>query len=186
MNVFFNSTIVSTFTALNFAAILMFVYRGFIFVFLPLGVFLRAMPFLRSFGSLLIALALAFLTVFPLMLGVYWLMGDVLIDRSNNLVPNTGGTDLSNFLDEDVFPDEEGAGSAGQSAGAAFAGDDLVFDTYFPNGDNVPGVIRFAAYAFIAAVFLPTVALIATIASVSYLARLYGQEIDLSKITQLV
>ncbi len=186
MNIFFNSTIIATFTALNYAAILMFVYRGFVFVFLPLGVFLRAMPFLRSFGSLLIALALAFLTVFPLMLGIFWLMSEVLIDSSNNLVPNTGGAALTNFLDEDIYPDEEGAGSAGQSAGAAFAGEDLVFDTYFENGDNVPGVIRFAAYAFIAAVFLPSVALIATIASVSYLARLYGQEIDLSKITQLV
>jgi hypothetical protein len=186
MNIFFNSSIVATFTALNFAAILMYIYRGFIFVFLPLGVFLRAMPFLRGFGSLLIALALAFLTVVPLMLGVYWLMGDVLLDRTTGYIPSVGGTSLSSFLDEDVFPDEEGAGSAGQSAAAAFAGEDVVFNTYFSNGDNVPGVIMFAAFAFITAVFLPTVALIATIASVSYLARLYGQEIDLSKITQLV
>lgn len=186
VNIFFNSTIISTFTALNYAAILMYVYRGFIFVFLPLGVFLRAMPFLRPFGSLLIALALSFLTVFPLMLAIYWLMGDVLIDRANSFVPNTGGAALTNYLDEDVFPDEEGAGSAGQSAAAAFVGEDVVWDTYFPNEDNVAGAIRFAAYAFIAAVFLPSVALIATIASVSYLARLYGQEIDLSKLTQLV
>lgn len=185
MNIFFNSAIISTFTALNFAAILMFVYRGFVFVFLPLGVFLRAMPFMRSFGSLLIAVCLSFLTVFPLMLGVYWLMSDVILDSGNSYVPVSSPA-LSNYLDEDVFASEEGSGSAGQSAEAAFSGDHVVFDTYFPHSDNVPGVIMWAANAFVAAVFLPTVALIATIASVSYVARLYGEEIDLSRITQLV
>ena len=48
------------------------------------------------------------------------------------------------------------------------------------------GAIAFAAYAFIAAVFFPTAALLATIASVSYMARLMGEEIDLSRLTQLV
>jgi hypothetical protein len=44
----------------------------------------------------------------------------------------------------------------------------------------------FSAYAFIAAVFFPTAALLASLASVSYMARMMGEEIDLSRITQLV
>jgi len=78
------------------------------------------------------------------------------------------------------------SGTAGQSAAAAVSGEDVVFDTYFPNGDNVTGAIIFAANAFIAAVFFPSVALLATIASVVYIARLYGEEINLSRITQMV
>jgi hypothetical protein len=46
--------------------------------------------------------------------------------------------------------------------------------------------MAFAATAFIAGVFFPTLALLATIASVTYVARLYGDEIDLSRLTQLV
>lgn len=185
LNIFFNSTIIAHFSALNFLFVLLFVYKGFVFLFLPLGVFLRSMPYMRSFGSLMISVALSFMVVYPFMLAVFYLMGDVLVDRPD-YTPAVAGTSLDNFYDESVFPYEEGAGSAGQSWDAAWSGSDVVFDTYFPNGANIIGAIVFAAYAFVAAVFLPTVALLATIASVSYIARLYGQEIDLSRITQLV
>jgi hypothetical protein len=184
LNIFFNSTIISHFTALNFLFILLFVYRGFVFVFLPLGVFLRSMPYLRSFGSLLISLALSFLVVYPFLLSVFYLMGDVLVDRPS-YTPTVAGTALDNYYDEKVFPNEEDA-AAGASTAAAFLGEDYIHDQYFPHGENVVGAITFAAYAFVAALFMPTIALLGTIASVSYLARLYGEEIDLSRITRLV
>lgn len=202
LNIFFNSTIISFFSAMNFLFILMFVQEGFVTLFLPLGIFLRAMPYLRTFGSLLIALALSFLIVYPLLLGVLGIMGDVLLDRPS-LVPAVGsGTPLGNYLYscnvpndycsgrrevcECRFPGEEGAGSAGQSAEAAISGSDVVSDTYFPGGPNPTGAIMFAANAFIAAVFFPSVALLATIASVTYIARMLGEEINLSRITQMV
>ncbi|MBU0528101.1 hypothetical protein KKE92_06470 [Candidatus Micrarchaeota archaeon] len=185
LNIFFNGSIMAFFTSLNFLFILLFVYKGFVFLFLPMGVFLRAMPYMRSFGSLLIALAMSFLIVYPLMLSVFWLMRNIVVDASNGFVPPSSPA-LTNYMDEDVFPDEEGAGSAGQSAAAAFVGDSAVSDTYFPNDPNIVGAIMFAANAFVAAVFLPTTALIAAIASVSYLARLYGEEINLTSITRLM
>jgi hypothetical protein len=158
---------------MNFLMILLFVYRGFVFLFLPLGVFLRSMPYMRPFGSLMFAVAMSFLIVYPLMLGIFGLMSDVILDAP---------VDVGDY-DEHVFPEsEEGA----EILGSSFGGEDYVYDNYLGGIDNVGGAMAFAATAFIAGVFFPTLALLATIASVSYIARLYGDEIDLSRLTQLV
>jgi len=188
LNMFFNSAIIAHFSALNYLFILLFVYRGFVFIFLPLGIFMRAMPYMRSFGGLLISVALSFLIVYPFMLSIFYLMGDVLVDKPN-YYPTVSGTSMANFIGtkERIFPDNSDAGSGmGGSMAAGVLGEGHVKKTYFPNDDNMVGAMIFAAHAFVAAVFMPTVALLAAMASVSYLARLYGEEIDLSRITQLV
>ena len=190
LNIAFNGALISHFTVLNFIFILLFVYRGFVFMFLPLGIFLRAMPYLRGLGSLFIAISLSFLLVFPFMLSVFYLMKDVILDGSD-LTPLPLGM---NEYDEGVFADAENG--AEQFFAVTTIGEGYVKCRYFNSGDpvlcdgtnkeNPTGALAFAANAFIAAVFLPTLALIATIASVTYVARLYGEEIDLSRITQLV
>jgi len=174
LNTFFNSSIMAYFSALNFLFILLFVYKGFVFLFLPLGIFLRAMPYLRGFGSLLIAVAMSFLIIYPLMLAVLGMMSGVLLSYPPEL-------SLASY-DEQTFPDKEDT----TGTEAAYEGADALHDDYFSGNENVAGAIELAAAAFIAAVFMPTVALLATIASINYLARLYGEEIDLSRITQLV
>jgi hypothetical protein len=187
LSIFFNALLIAMFTVLNYIFILMFVYSGFVFLFLPMGVFLRAMPYMRSFGALLIALALSFLIIYPLVLGIFYLMGspgDILLSPPPGLPPVAS-------YDESIYPQQAGGTIAGQLTQAAFTvSADQVKDRYFePNGANLEdpvGAIEFASDAFIAAVFLPTVALLATIATVAYLARLYGEEIDLSRLTQLV
>ncbi|HSB47207.1 MAG TPA: hypothetical protein VLD37_04270 [Candidatus Bilamarchaeum sp.] len=206
LNVAFNGTIMSYFSALNSLFILLFVYRGFVFLFLPIGIFLRAMPYLRGMGSLFIALALSFLLVFPFMLSVFYLMGAVLVDRGNNYnampLPIEDGHDSATgpYYDEKVFPDK--ASGSDQFFAVSTCGEGYVRSCYLSADgcqcnpitaggdtdikDNTPGALAFAGYAFIAAVFFPTVALLATIASVAYVARLFGEEIDLSRITQLV
>ncbi len=189
LNIFFNSTIIAHFSALNFLFILLFVYKGFVFIFLPLGIFLRSMPYMRSFGALLIALTLSFLIVYPFMLAIYYLMESVLVDKPDYF-PTVSGPALSNFYGdkEKVFPNNDAGGISSLGSGLAQStmGEGEIYDTYFPHGENMFGAIVFASYAFVAAVFMPTVALLATIASVVYIARLYGEEIDLSRITQLV
>jgi len=205
LNLFFNGTIMAHMSALNSLFILLFVYKGFVFLFLPLGVFLRAMPYMRSFGSLLIAISLSFLLVYPLLLSIFYLMGDQLVNRGDDYRPS--GSGWGKYLDESVFPNEEmDAGTAilsllfGEDLINAFKGAEKAFgETYFGsdmlcssegNTYCVAGrpteTMGFAAHAFIAAIFFPIGALIATVASVSYLARLYGEEISLSRITQLV
>jgi hypothetical protein len=178
LNLFFNSTLVAYLTTLNFLFILMFIYKGFVLFLLPFAIFMRSMPYMRSFGSLLIAVALSFMIIYPLMLAIFGIMTDVLL----NPPPNT-----AQFLDESVFPNNAGATALGHATAAALSSGATYFhNIYFPNGDDVAGAIAFAAYAFIAGVFLPTAALLAALASVNYLARMYGEEIDLSRLLQMV
>lgn len=174
LNVFFNSAIMSQLTAMNFLFILLFVYKGFVLFLLPLGVFLRSMPYLRTFGALLLAVSISFLVIYPFILSVYYIMKPVILEEPSG---------ASAFYDESVFADASGAG---QSAAAGVVGVDHVRDEYFPSGEKPAMAIQFAAQAFLAAVFLPTAALLATIASVVYMTRLYGEEIDLSRIVQMV
>ena len=173
LNFALNSSLMSFFTAMNFAFILMFVYRGFAFMFLPLGIFMRSMPYMRPFGSLMIAVSFSFLIVYPLMLAIFGLMSDVILKEP---------VDMSKYH-EKAYPDHEGA----EELATSMAGEAYVHDMYFGDGqDNYVGALNFAATAFIGGVFFPTVAMIAAIASVAYVARLYGDEIDLSRLTQLV
>jgi hypothetical protein len=189
MNVFFNGAIVAHFMALNFIFILLFVYKGFVFLFLPLGIFLRSMPYMRPFGSLLIALAISFLLVYPFLLAVFFLMRNVLVDADKGYTPlPLGMSEYSEKRFDDMV-------NGGDMIAMSTLGEDYVKNCYFSRdgcgmgGDskeNLTGAIGFASNAFVAAVFFPSIALLATIASVSYIARLYGDEIDLSRITQLV
>ncbi|NYZ74155.1 hypothetical protein H0O00_03355 [Candidatus Micrarchaeota archaeon] len=179
LNVAFNSSIMSYFSAMNFLFILLFVYRGFVFLFLPLGVFLRSMPYMRPFGSLMFAMALSFLIVYPLMLAIFGLMHGALLIAPQNAAGHP--MDVASY-NEKIFPESETGSELGGSTGGA----EYVRALYFSGNDEVVGAISWAATAFIAGIFFPTLAMLATLASVSYVARLYGDEIDLSKLTQMV
>ncbi|MFH1393440.1 MAG: hypothetical protein ABIH29_01010 [Candidatus Micrarchaeota archaeon] len=191
MNIFFNSTLMAHITVLSYLFLLMFIYRGFVFLFLPMGIFLRSMPYLRGFGALLMSLAICFLLVYPLMLSILYLMGDVLVDRPDYAPDSTLMNDY--VRNERIFYDRGGTNSAATGWGLAASmwlsmpgGEETFEESYLPGGGKPTEAIMFAASAFIAAFFMPTVALLATIASVSYVARLMGEEIDLSRITRMV
>lgn len=207
LNAFFSSTIIAQFSVLNFLFILLFVYKGFVFLFLPFGIFLRSMPYMRSFGSLFIALAMSFLIVYPFILAVFNLMGGVLFDRPNYAPSSITMSDY----DESIFSD---AANGFAQILVSVGGKDVVRCTYFGDDDGecmaeaaasqalIGGIyglppekfvkekladtVAFAAYAFLAGVFFPSSALLAAIASVGYMTRLMGEEIDLSRLTQLV
>ncbi|MCI0503742.1 hypothetical protein L0Y65_03455 [Candidatus Micrarchaeota archaeon] len=191
MNIFFNGAIIAHFMSLNFIFILLFVYKGFVFLFLPLGVFMRSMPYMRSFGSLLVALAISFLIVYPFLLAVFYLMRNVLVDADNGYTPLSEPMSTYNTNEERM----EGYVNGGDMLAMSTGGESFVKGCYFDRGgcygsgvniENMSGAIGFASNAFVAAIFFPSIALLATIASVGYIARLYGEEIDLSRITQLV
>ena len=79
LNLFFNTVLVAYITTLNFVFILLFIFKGFVLFLLPFAIFVRSLPYLRSLGSLLIALALSFMIIFPLMLAIFGLMEGVLL-----------------------------------------------------------------------------------------------------------
>jgi len=140
---------------------------------------------------LLMSIAICFLLVYPFMLSVFYLMGDILVDRPI-YAPDESLLDYRN--DERIFYDRGGDNSAAAgwataaSLQLAMPGGEAWFEnSYLPDGNARPvDAIMFCASAFIAAVFMPTVALIATIASVSYVARLMGEQVDLSSITRMI
>jgi hypothetical protein len=113
---------------------------------------------------------------------VFYLMEGALLDA-----PAFQPEDFSAYYNEvDTFNEESGGG---QSMEAAVAGEDAVAENYFseePHEGKPIGAMAFASYAFIAAVFMPTAALLATIGTIGYITRMYGEEIDLSRIVQMI
>ena len=177
----FNSLMVTYFTVINYIFILLFIYKGFAFFFLPVGIFMRSMPYMRHFGGVLLSISMAFMIVFPGLLAVFSIMGETMMDSANGFSP---GDKMSTFNNAEHDLDQSGAE---QFFVTSTLGEDYVKDSYIGGQKGDVGyALTFAAYAFIAGGFFPSVALLATIASISYLARLYGDEIDLSKIVQMV
>lgn len=188
-NLAFNSVLLAFLSTLNFLFILQYINSGFVLFFLPMGIFFRAFPFLRKLGSLFISIAFAFMIVYPLILSSFVLISD----------------DLFNYIDDSIlaYTDESrltgfGFGDAMDSSfdasGSCFdltenelsECDTYITDFIFPDGRKEEIALQLVGRAFLVGVFLPTLALIATIASVGAIARELGQEINLSRIVQMV
>lgn len=187
LNIFFNSVLTAHFMALNSLFIYYYVKKGFAFLFLPLGIFLRSMPYLRRLGSLFIAVALSFMIVYPFMLSLFYIMGDVLVDRADNYIMEPGK--LGYFVENEDDNFGWNAAAVLDVIFVALAGPyakDLIKANYFSSGEYPVEAMGFGANAFIAAFFMPTIALLAAIASVSYIGRLFGEEVGLSRILQMV
>jgi len=177
----FNSTLMSYLAVLNYLIILIYIYKGFAFFLFPIGIFLRSMPYMRAFGSVMIAVSISFVIIYPFFLAVFSLMGDAIYGECFLYDCDIG---MGNYLHEDTYPDH--VAGVGGSIASAFSQDYVKEHYYFPEGEMAPETIAFAGTAFIAGFFLPSVAMLGAIASTVYLARLYGSEIDLSRIMQMV
>jgi len=158
---------------MNYRFILEYTYNGFALFLLPLGIFLRAMPFLRGLGSLLMSVSICFLTVYPLVLSIFYL----------------------DFVFEGVLATEMDRHYENKSLDGALEWYQLlnpfqvsVHDNIFDDSDRGQEfeIMQYTSSAFIMGVFIPTLALLSTIASIMYLNRYLGVEIDLSRIVQMV
>lgn len=168
-NVAFNSALLSYLSSLNYLFILKFSLSGLALLLLPLGIFLRSMPFMRGLGGLFIAVAMSFFVVYPLMLAIF------------NFIPG--------LFDYQGIPSsymDEGSLSAGIGDVLSQMIESDMVDYFFSSGGMYSTALGIAGRAFIVGVFLPTIALLATIGSVRYMSKLLGEEIDLSRIVQMV
>jgi len=178
MNVAFNSLLFSYLSTLNYLFILNYILSAMIFFFLPLGIFLRSMPYLRGLGSLFMAMTLAFLFVYPSVLSIFYL--DLIGPRVLNPEPS------------DAFQGYINAEGRLEDVGADDLFDTCIYDDLFgENCGNVGGsvemeVMQLSGNAFLIGVFIPTLALLAAMGSLAYINRFLGQEIDLSRIVQMV
>jgi|GEM_PF-1122244 len=203
LTVAFNSLQFSYLSALNFLFILKYVYSGFALFFLPLGIFLRSVPYLRTLGSLLLSVAFCFLTVYPMVLSVFYLdliaAPSVLKPASPALLfgdEDVGSkVDLGNMFSSSIYGAVFTASDSGAHNVALMTGipyDDLAAGVPsallggFSAGDQSFEVIKLAGNCFLIGVFIPSLALLSAAASVAYVNRFLGEEIDLSRIVQMV
>ncbi|MFH1221829.1 MAG: hypothetical protein V1492_01955 [Candidatus Micrarchaeota archaeon] len=196
MNMLFGTTIFYLMSALNSLFIFLFAVRGFIIFFLPAAIIVRSLPYLRPLGSLLIAVCLSFFIVYPLLLSMFSIVSsgaDIFHDPGIHKPGDAGLFVEYAAKEKDKFQEvsgmsEFGYGSVFGALGTSVYTDDtrLVNDFF----DNEPrdffDVLELTARSFVGAFLLPSLALAGAIASVRFFARMYGEEIDLSKLSQMV
>ncbi len=158
----FNTSLFSYLSSLNYLFILNYTYSGIALLFIPFGIFLRSMPYMRSFGGLILAVVFSFLFIYPSLLAIFNIIGSVITQSS---CPTDEG--IIEALGKNVMQEE---GNNEESTVPC----------------NYANTIMDSSGAFIFAVFLPTIALVATIASIRYVARLLGEDIDLSRVVQMM
>lgn len=171
----FNTLLFSYLSILNYYFILNYIYSGFIFFFLPLGIFLRSMPYMRGLGSLMMALTLSFLFVYPTLLAIFYL--DLITNKVLNPEPSAT---FQGYINKEG--ELEHVGDIGDVFDL-----ELYDDLFGDHGGSVEfEILQLTGHAFLLGVFMPSLALLAAIGSVMYLNRFLGQEIDLSRIVQMV
>jgi hypothetical protein len=168
LSVTFNTSIFSYLSALNYMFILEYAYTGILFFLLPLGIIFRAIPYMRHLGSLLIAVCLSFIIVYPGILSIFYIFAQA----SNSPISFTGylGNNAKYIGQEEYL-----ANPPSISEGILFI-----------YGRDEPNAIALSGKAFIIGVLIPTIALLATIASVKYSSKMIGEDIDLSRVIQMI
>lgn len=185
----FNSILFSHIASLNYALILRYLYSGLPLVLLPLGLFLRSMPFMRGIGATMISISFSFLVIYPLVLSVF----NIDLSRSDSVLAPCSpsfvyvGEDINSKVTfADAFDQDEGISNDIFSIDS----DKVICGTTYLSsntiGDMPFEIAKTAGNAFLLGVFIPSMALLAAVASIGYLNRFLGEEIDLSRIIQMV
>lgn len=191
MNMLFGTSILYFLTSLNMFMILLMTFKGMVLFFLPLAIVIRSLPYLRSFGSLLLAVCLSFFLVYPLLLSLFGFVADSsgLLSDSNNMFVKYGpAAEESTFKEasnEFVYASVFGALGTNE-----YTNNDELIKYFFSSSDQEKkdfyNVFALLSRSFVAALLLPTLALVGALASVRFFARIYGEEIDLSRLSQMV
>jgi len=176
LNIAFNSALFSYVSSLNFLFIYLYGISSMMLLLLPLGIFVRSLPFMRSLGSLMLTVAVCFFIVYPALLNLMFVVSDSLTGGftiPSSLKDYMDETQLSDLSDSDYF-----------DFGPVDQFNEKIFGT--ANYNFFSDALQVAGKAFFIAVFLPTLALLGTIASIRYIGKMMGEEIDLSRIVQMI
>ncbi len=132
--------------------------RSLVFLFLlPLGIIFRNLPFMRKVGAIFISVIFSFYVIYPFILAsFYTIYGNYQINIVSNGIPSSS---LNWF---------SGVGDVQCSLNSPVSGAILT------------------SYSFFFAIFIPTLSLLAASATSVFFARTMGEEINLSRILQMV
>ena len=191
MNMLFGTSILYFLTALNMLMILLMTFKGMVLFFLPLAIVIRSLPYMRSFGSLLLAVCLSFFLVYPLLLSFFGFVADGsgLLSDSNNMFgkygPKAEEATFKEASNEFFYASVFGAFGTNE-----YTNNDELINYFFSSSDQEKQdfyyVFALLSHSFVAALLLPSLALVGALASVRFFARIYGEEIDLSRLSQMV
>ncbi|MEM4367378.1 MAG: hypothetical protein QW035_04620 [Candidatus Anstonellales archaeon] len=170
--------------------ILRLTYSGLFLFFFPLGLLIRSVPGMRVVGSFMVSLPVAFLLIYPLVMATFYDYTDHLQDIIKNNI-NPPEVDYETLVS--VSHDNNDAISLGGLAGGPSSGDSYSRDMFKKLFGEYPGeytgisrTISYGAASFIAGIFIPNLALLATISTLYYLTRALGINVDLSKLSSLM
>ncbi|MFH0927658.1 MAG: hypothetical protein V1822_03700 [Candidatus Micrarchaeota archaeon] len=170
--------------------------NGFFFALIPLGLIMRSVPFLRSFGGGMVALGVGLFIFYPLVLAMSGIMLGPIYhgqDASQVYAGYYGGSAAGSLqsMITMVVKDENSITGASSTSYVDSHPQPKVASGDDPNIKNMANVnfsefFRLTSQNFVRAVLVPTAALLVTIAFIANLAIVFGGEIDASKLTQLV
>ncbi len=161
---FLNSSLMSFISSFMHLFFLKYIQSGLFLFLFPLAIIMRSLPYMRTFGAVILAVIFAFYVLYPSLLAAFHV--------SFSLVPPIM-MDENELGKDDEFNWE-----------SAITGQNPVKLSVSTN--DISNTANIAAKAFFYSVFLPTIALLAAGAAATYVARLMGEDIDLSKLTQMV
>lgn len=187
----------SYFTAAFQYFTLQYIYQGVFIVFLPLAIVIRSVPFMRQFGGALISIFLSLYIFYPLLL------------IANSVVaPGLAGATAANIYLKDGCSGTDvfrytGQPSGGVNCMGSFIGQGgssvAMVNEQDLHGDVGPFLTgsapeppplleqaRSSVLIFIATVFLGALDWVVIIAMARGISRLLGEEVDLSKLGQMV
>ncbi|MEW6528494.1 MAG: hypothetical protein AB1391_01250 [Candidatus Micrarchaeota archaeon] len=160
-----NSSLMSFMSSFMHIFFLKYIQSGLFLFLFPLAIITRSLPYLRTFGAVILAVIFAFYVIYPSILAAFY------VSLSDSMVPP-------------VMKNEDELKQKDFDFGAALWGDNPV--KLSVSASDIGDVSNSAAKAFFYSVFLPTVALLATGAAATYVSRLMGEDIDLSRLTQMI
>ncbi|MGV8176830.1 MAG: hypothetical protein ACP5NX_03455 [Candidatus Bilamarchaeaceae archaeon] len=189
---------------LNEAQIYVFryAYIGFMFYFLPIGLFLRCFTVTRKIGGALIAIALGFMVVYPLLLlvsaGIINDFGSWTIYSDAEAV-NDAGSQFSNVFSKPsgflqafstavggftsavsyLFSSVSAVLDSGASMFLGTTASPLLFRLIWVSMGNI-------AYTFMAGYLLPVINFLILVQAVKGMSRMIGEEVDVSSLTRLI
>lgn len=174
-NLFLYTSTSAHLTNLAQLLLLRFLESGFVGIYLPLAIILRSLPFMRPFGGALIAICIALVVLYPMLLYV----------ESSFWNPFDWTADDGSWDDvEDFVKDVEGKDGALAYGTLFLAGDGWYFsDALY---DALNSLIRVCSAAFLSSTFLFLFNILAVSSAAMMFARLLGTEVDLSSLMQIV
>lgn len=170
--------------------------NGFFFALIPFGLIMRSIPYLRSFGGGMVALAVGLFIFYPLILAMSGVMLGPLYDGqdASDAYAKYYGGNAQGKLGASVIAVEGNEASITGDGVTSYVnsypqpkitdGQDPIIDDM--DTINFSKLFELTSQNFLRAVFFPTAALLVTVAFIANLAIVFGGEIDASKLVQMV